>query len=333
MAQPQYSLVADIGGTNARFAMVLDGSTVAIEPRNLRCADYETIVDATLTYLDQVALGRPYQAAMSIASPVTGDALNMTNHSWSFSVSETREALALRNLKVLNDYTALALALPTLDDSQRIQVGGGEPLPGHPVAVLGPGTGLGVSGIVPAGDHWVPLETEGGHASYGPLNAREQMIIEIMRERLEHVSAESLVSGRGLSLVYEVITRLELGEGTRLTPMEITERALTLDCPLAIETLSVFCDVFGTVAGNLALTLGARGGVYIGGGITLRILDFFMRSGFRERFEKHGRLTPYLRAIPTYIINTDYPALTGAIVALGPAYANVGVSSHEPSII
>ena len=333
MAQPQYSLVADIGGTNARFAMVLDGSAVAIEPRNLRCADYETIVDATLTYLDQVALGRPYQAAMSIASPVTGDALNMTNHSWSFSVSETREALALRNLKVLNDYTALALALPTLDDSQRIQVGGGEPLPGHPVAVLGPGTGLGVSGIVPAGDHWVPLETEGGHASYGPLNAREQMIIEIMRERLEHVSAESLVSGRGLSLVYEVITRLELGEGTRLTPMEITERALTLECPLAIETLSVFCDVFGTVAGNLALTLGARGGVYIGGGITLRILDFFMRSGFRERFEKHGRLTPYLRAIPTYIINTDYPALTGAIVALGPAYANVGVSSHEPGII
>jgi len=328
MQQLNYSLVADIGGTNARFAMVADGTSVAIEPRNLTCADYETIVDATLTYLDQVALGRPWQAAMSIASPVTGDALNMTNHSWSFSVSETREALGLQHLKVLNDYTALALALPTLDDSRRIQVGGGAGLAGYPVAVLGPGTGLGVSGIVPAGDHWVPLETEGGHASYGPLDAREQMIIEIMRERLEHVSAESLVSGRGLSLIYEVITRLEQGEGTRLTPGEVTERALTLECPLAMETLSVFCNVFGTVAGNLALTLGARGGVYIGGGIIPRMIDFFMRSGFRERFEKHGRLTPYLRAIPTYIINTDYPALTGAIVALGQAYANVGVSSH-----
>lgn len=328
MAQAQYSLVADIGGTNARFAMVADGADVAIEPRNLVCADYETVVDATLTYLDLVALGKPWQAAMSIASPVTGDALNMTNHSWSFSVGETREALGLQCLKVLNDYTALALALPTLDDSRRIQVGGGVGLTGHPLAVLGPGTGLGVSGIVAAGDHWVPLETEGGHASYGPMNAREQVIIELMRERLEHVSAESLVSGRGLSLIYEIITRLELGEGTRLTPGEVTERALTLDCPLALETLSVFCDVFGTVAGNLALTLGARGGVYIGGGITLRIVDFFMRSGFRERFEKHGRLTPYLRAIPTYIINTDYPALTGAMVALGPAYANVGVTSR-----
>jgi glucokinase len=331
MQQLNYSLVADIGGTNARFAMVADGSSVALEPRNLICADYETIVDATLTYLDLVALGKPWQAAMSIASPVTGDALNMTNHSWSFSVSESREALGLKRLKVLNDYTALALALPTLGDSQRIQVGGGAGLAGHPLAVLGPGTGLGVSGIIPAGDHWVPLETEGGHASYGPLDAREQMIIEIMRERLEHVSAESLVSGRGLSLIYEVITRLEQGSGTRLTPIEVTQRALTLECPLALETLSVFCNVFGSVAGNLALTLGARGGVYIGGGIIPRIVDFFMRSGFRERFEKHGRLTPYLRAIPTYIINTDYPALTGAVVALGAAYANVGVTSHEPS--
>jgi glucokinase len=331
MQQDNYSLVADIGGTNARFAMVADGTSIAIEPRNLICADYETIVDATLTYLDLVALGKPWQAAMSIASPVTGDALNMTNHSWSFSVSETRAALGLRQLKVLNDYTALALALPTLNDGQRIQVGGGEGLAGHPLAVLGPGTGLGVSGIVPAGNHWVPLETEGGHASYGPMNVREQMIIEIMRERLEHVSAESLVSGRGLSLIYEVITRLEQGEELRLTPVEVTQRALTLECPLAIETLSVFCNVFGTVAGNLALTLGARGGVYIGGGIIPRILNFFLRSGFRERFEKHGRLTPYLRAIPTYIINTDYPALTGAIVALGQAYANVGVTSHAPN--
>ena len=328
MQQANYSLVADIGGTNARFALVADGTSVAIEPRNLTCADYETLVDATLTYLDMVGLGRPYQAAMSIASPVTGDELNMTNHSWSFSVSETRAALGLRTLKVLNDYTALALALPTLDDGQRIQVGGGSALAGHPMAVLGPGTGLGVSGIVPSGNHWVPLETEGGHASYGPVNAREQAIIEIMRERLEHVSAESLVSGRGLSSIYEVISRLERGEGERLAPHEVTERALSGECPIAVETLSVFCGVFGTVAGNLALTLGARGGVYIGGGITLRIVDFFLRSGFRERFEKHGRLTPYLRGIPTYIINTDYPALTGAIVALGQAYAGVGVTSH-----
>jgi glucokinase len=329
MACSGYSLVADIGGTNARFAMVADASAIAIEPRNLRCADYETIVDASLAYLDLVGMGRPYQAAMSIASPVTGDALNMMNHSWSFSVNETREALGLQQLKVLNDYTALALALPGLGDEQRIQVGSGQGLAGHPLAVLGPGTGLGISGVVPAGNRWVPLESEGGHASYGPLNAREQEIIEVMRERLEHVSAESLVSGRGLSLLYEVITRLELGEGSRLAPDAVTEQALRLQCPMAIEAMTIFCNILGTVAGNLALTLGARGGVYVGGGIVLRILDFFLRSGFRDRFEKHGRLTPYLRDIPTYIINTDYPALAGAIVALGESYANVGVVSHD----
>jgi glucokinase len=329
MEATQYSLVADIGGTNARFALVADATSQAIEPRNLRCAEYETIVDATLAYLDLVALGKPYQAAISIASPVTGDALNMMNHSWSFSVSETRAALGLRHLKVLNDYTALALALPVLRDDQRLQVGAGQGLPGHPIAVLGPGTGLGVSGVVPAGDHWVPLESEGGHASYGPLNAREQAIIEVMRERLEHVSAESLVSGRGLSLIYEVITRLDQGVGVKLTPVEVSQRALELECPLAVETLSIFCNILGTVAGNLALTLGAQGGVYIGGGIILRILDFFSRSGFRERFEKHGRLTPYLRNIPTYVIDTDYPALAGAVVALGEGYENVGVVSRD----
>jgi glucokinase len=329
MQATQYSLVADIGGTNARFALVADATAKAIEPRNLRCAEYETIVDATLAYLDLVALGKPYQAAISIASPVTGDALNMMNHSWSFSVSETREALGLRHLKVLNDYTALALALPLLRYDQRLQVGAGQGLAGHPIAVLGPGTGLGVSAVVPAGEHWVPLESEGGHASYGPLDAREQAIIEVMRERLEHVSAESLVSGRGLSLIYEMITRLDQGVGVKLTPGEVTQRALELECPVALETLSIFCNILGTIAGNLALTLGAQGGVYIGGGIILRILDFFSRSGFRERFEKHGRLTPYLRNIPTFVINTDYPALAGAVVALGEGYENVGVVSRD----
>jgi glucokinase len=325
----QYSLVADIGGTNARFALVADDTSVAIEPRNLRCAEYATIADAALAYLDQVALGKPYQAAISIASPVTGDAIDMTNHSWSFSVSETRAALGLRHLKVLNDYTALALALPGLRDDQRLQVGEGQGLAGHPIAVLGPGTGLGVSGVVPSGNHWLPLEGEGGHVSYGPLNVREQTIIEVIRERLEHVSAESLVSGRGLSLIYEVITRLDQGAGVKLTPGEVSQRALELDCPAAIETLSIFCNILGTIAGNLALTLGARGGVYIGGGIILRIVDFFSRSGFRQRFEKHGRLTPYLRGIPTYVIDTDYPALAGAVVALGDGYENVGVVSHD----
>jgi glucokinase len=329
MPRSRYNLVADIGGTNARYALVAEGGSRTIEARSLRCADYATIVDATLAYLDLVALGKPCQAVISIASPVTGDALQMTNHSWSFSVSETRAALGLRHLKVLNDYTALALALPALRDDQRLQVGAGRALDGYPMAVLGPGTGLGVSGVIAAGNHWVPLESEGGHASYGPLNDREQAIIAIVRERLEHVSAESLVSGRGLSQIYAAITRIDRGEGILLTPGEITQRALANTCASAVEALGIFCCILGTIAGNLALTLGARGGVYIGGGIVVKILDFFTRSGFRERFEQHGRLSPYLSNIPTYVINTDYPALIGAVVALGEAYANVGIVSDS----
>lgn len=329
MAVKPYSLVADIGGTNARFALVASGATTPVEPRSLACADYATIVDAARAYLEQVSRGEPDRAAISVASPVTGDRLNMTNHSWSFSVQETREALGLRQLKVLNDYTALALALPVLTDTDCIKVGAGEALEGHPRAVLGPGTGLGVSGVVPVGDHWVPLEGEGGHVSYGPLNAREQQIIEVMRENLEHVSAESLVSGPGLAKIHVALTRLEGAAEQPLTPGEITARALQQDCPLATEALSVFCAILGTVAGNLALTLGARGGVFIGGGIVLRILDFFARSSFRERFEQHGRLSGYLRGIPTHVIDTRYPALTGAMVALGKHYENVGVTSHE----
>ncbi len=327
MTARQHSLVADIGGTNARFALVDAGRPV--EPRNLSVADHASIVDAIRAYLQQLGLTELHQAAISLASPVTGDRLQMTNHSWSFSVAEVREALGLARLTVLNDYTALALALPFLGAEECLQVGPGERRPGHPLAVLGPGTGLGVSGAIPADDHWLPLASEGGHVSYGPVNRREAAIIDVMRERLDHVSAESLVSGPGLAQIYEVLTRLERDAPEKLRPGQITDLALRGECALATEALSIFCAILGTVAGNLALTLGARGGVFVGGGIVLRVLDFFVQSDFRRRFERHGRLTDYLRTIPTYVINTDYPALIGAAVALGDAYAEVGVTSRS----
>lgn len=197
------------------------------------------------------------------------------------------------------------------------------------MAVLGPGTGLGVSGIVPVGNHWAPLEGEGGHASYAPTNVRTLGIFQVMRKKYDHVSCESLVSGMGLSTTYEMLFSLEHGETRKLGPIEVTDLALRDECPLAVEALSLFCSVLGNVAGNLALTLGARGGVYIGGGIVLKIFDFFATSGFRDSFEQHGRLTAYLSEIPTYVINTEYPALNGAVVALDPAYEKVGVTSYE----
>lgn len=328
MRPQRYSLVADIGGTNARFAIIRDGEGVPLEPRNLICAEYATLVLAIERYLASVSCERPHQAAISVASPVTADRLNMTNHTWGFSVADTRAALGLEHLKVINDYTALALALPELREDQCIKIGAGEGRKNQPLAVLGPGTGLGVSGIIPAGDHWVPLESEGGHVTYSPVSERTSRIVEVMRQKLDHVSCESLVSGPGLSMTYEILSRIERGESRILKPGEVAELALKSECPIAVEALSVFCGALGNVAGNLALTLGARGGVYIGGGIVPRILDFFVASDFRQRFEQHGRLTAYLEAIPTYVINSDYPALIGAAVALNPAYAHVGVVSH-----
>ncbi|MDH3387875.1 MAG: glucokinase [Gammaproteobacteria bacterium] len=329
MQARQYSLVADIGGTNARFALVDDSKPGLIEKRSLRVADYPSIVYAVQAYLEQVGPINPYQAVMSVAAPVTGDLLNMTNHTWNFSIHETRETLALRHLKVINDYTALALALPLLTENQLRMIGPGAGQAGRPVAVLGPGTGLGVSGAFPVGNRWVPLEGEGGHVSYGPLDAREQEIIEVLREKMEHVSAESLVSGPGLSAIYAALDRLDGGSAQKLSPGEVTDLALDDDSAMANEALSVFCGILGSVAGNLALTLGATGGVYIGGGIVPKVLDFFSASAFRERFEQHGRMRLYLRNIPTYVITASYPALRGAAVALNAAYANVGVSSYD----
>ena len=206
MQAESYSLVADIGGTNARFALVADGGDgTPIEPRNLICAEYATLIDAAEAYLATVAPLRPRQASVSVASPVTGDYLAMTNHSWNFSVAETRAALDLTLFKVINDYTALALALPFLTESQYRQVGGGHAVAGQVKAVLGPGTGLGVSGVAPIGDHWVPIEGEGGHVTYGPVTPREAQIIDVMREGHRHVSAEALVSGPGLARSIEAI--------------------------------------------------------------------------------------------------------------------------------
>ncbi len=327
MSTGALSLVADIGGTNARFALVENNSFDLVEVRSLICADYPGIVEAIRHYLDTVKIGQPEGAVISIACPVLGDWISMTNHAWRFSVDETRRTLGWNSIQVMNDFTALALALPHIPQSQCLKIGGGEICKDHVKTVIGPGTGLGVSGLVPVDGRWVPLEGEGGHASYGPADEREQAIIQVIRQRLSHVSAESLVSGPGISLLYEVISQLETGKSKLLKPSEITDLAINQKSDLATETLSIFCAVLGTVTGNLALTLGARGGVYLGGGILQKITAFLIESKFRERFEQHGRFTEYLRQVPTFLIQAQYPALTGAVAALHAKYLSTGFTS------
>ncbi len=181
---------------------------------------------------------------------------------------------------------------------------------------------------MPYGQHWVPLESEGGHVSYGSLNDREQTIIQVIRQQRDHVSAESLVCGEGISLLYEIITGLDGDSVKALKPDEITSLALNKNCQQADEALKIFCEVLGTVTGNLALTLGARGGVYLAGGILPAILPFLLESNFRQRFEQHGRFSKYLRQIPTCLIEAKYPALTGAVAALSRDYSGYGYVSR-----
>ena len=310
-------LLADIGGTNARFA--LESSAGLIDIEVLACAAYPTLGEAMRAYLGNargrgLAVETVRHAAIAIANPVEGDAVRMTNHHWSFSIEALRCEQDLSTLLVVNDFAALAMALPHLAPEQRQRIGGGIELANRPIGLIGPGTGLGVSGVVPAvtpaGTRWIALAGEGGHVSFSPASRDEVAILEALWGEYGHVSAERLLSGMGLELIHWART------GKRMGAPDITGAALagsSLDCAGTVET---FCAILGSVAGNVALTLGATGGMYIGGGIVPRLGSLFTQSAFRARFEDKGRLSPYLARIPTYLITEQYPALRGVSAML-----------------
>ncbi|MGZ3181933.1 MAG: glucokinase [Telluria sp.] len=320
MSNPTLRLLADIGGTNARFALQSDGGPFeCIEV--LQCAAYPTIGEAMAAYL-ALAASRGFavegmrHAAIAIANPVDGDAVQMTNHHWSFSISALRAERGLDTLLVVNDFAALAMSLPHLKEQQRVQIGDGEQLPGRPIGVIGPGTGLGVSGVIPCGSGWVALASEGGHSTFAPGNGAEMAILDYAWREFGHVSAERLLSGPGLELIHRALF------GQRMAAPDITSRALDGSCPECTETVEHFCAILGSVAGNVALTLGSTGGMYIGGGIVPRLGDLFKKSQFRRRFEDKGRLAPYLARIPTFLITEPYPALIGVSAMLAARIAN-----------
>ncbi|RJG27186.1 glucokinase [Massilia cavernae] len=308
-------LLADIGGTNARFA--LESAAGVVEAATtLPCAMYGSIADAMRAFLAgpqaQAVWSAPIRhAAIAIANPVDGDQVRMTNHHWAFSIEAVRREMAFDTFVVVNDFTALAMALPYLAPSQKLQVGGGEARPDGVLGLVGAGTGLGISGLVPAGREWTPLASEGGHVTLSPADEREIAILRFAWREFGHVSAERMLSGNGLELIYRALAELRAAPSQALNAAEITQRAMQGACELAVETVDCFCAMMGTVAGNLALTLGATGGVYIGGGIVPRLGTYFANSGFRERFEQKGRFSSYLARIPVYVITDPYPAFIG----------------------
>ena len=311
-------LIADIGGTYARFT--LETAPGQFEhTASLRCADHADFHAAVTAYLASLPGGHVEQlqhAAVAIANPVEGDQVRMTNYHWQFSIEQMRERLRLQTLVVVNDFTALALALPRLLPSQRRQVGGGAPVARSVVGLIGAGSGLGVSGLIPAGDGWVALGTEGGHTSFSPRDEREMDILRYAMSQYSHVSFERLVSGPGLELTYRALLHRGGRPVEALPAPEITRRALAGADPVCLEALEAFCAMLGTAASNLAVTQGAMGGVFIGGGIVPRLGAWFDRSPFRARFEDKGRFTEYLRAIPTYVITAEHATLDGASAVL-----------------
>jgi glucokinase len=313
-------LLGDIGGTNARFAWQASDGAPLQDVVALATADHASVGAAIAHYLAATGRSAPPWCAIGIANPITGDRVQMTNSHWSFSISTLQAELGFERLRVINDFTALALALPDLQPSELRQLGGGAALAGEPVGLVGPGTGLGVSGLLPGATpgSWVPLQGEGGHVTLAAADAREEAVLRVLRERFGHASAERAVSGMGLEALHAALTTLDApGSSTALPAADITTRALAGSDSRCAEAVALFCSFLGSVAGNLALTLGARGGVYIGGGIVPRLGPLFAGSAFRERFEAKGRFRAYLAQVPVFVIHASVsPALLGAARAL-----------------
>lgn len=309
-------LLGDVGGTNARFAIQYSPQKELVNHQTYKCANYPGLQEVIECYLYETGGPHPQWGAIGIANPVTSDWISMTNHHWQFSIAQLQNNLGLHRLLMLNDYTALALALPLLSSKDKIQIGGGSPRDFSAIGLLGPGTGLGVSGLVPLGKDYAPLQGEGGHVTLAAFDERETALVAHLQKHYGHISAERILSGPGLVDLYQGCAKLRGVNAQPLTPAEISERAITASCPLCVEALEIFCAMLGTVAANLALILGALGGVYIGGGIVPKLGNFFARSPFRARFEDKGRFSEYLSQIPTYVINAEYPSLLGAAAKL-----------------
>jgi glucokinase len=318
------ALIADIGGTNARFALTdtQTATPVLREQRSLPAAEFASLQHAAEHYLDVVGV-RPTRAAIAVACPVSGDEVRLTNRAWAFSQSELKRALGLAELKVINDFGAVAYAVPALGADDRVLLhGSGELPPRGPVSVIGPGTGLGVALLVGDADAgWRVVETEGGHVSFAAQDDEELAIARWISARYGRCSNERLLCGAGISQIHAALAAgddrsvpADWAQSLR-DPAEIVAAALDGHDLNARRTLARFCAVLGSVAGDAALIHGART-VMLAGGIVPRFVPFLKSSAFRERFLAKGRFAAYLESVSIQVITHPQPGLLGAAVAL-----------------
>ena len=313
-------LVADIGGSNARFAWVTHLDAIS-HVRTLSVNEYASPIEASEQYLRDLSteLGAGYQAprcaAFAVATAVNEEQIRFTNSHWNFTKSSVKAALGLERFLVINDFEALALSLPKLQANQ-LRSDGAPPLKQGTLAVIGPGTGLGVGSVIQTAHGWVALPGEGGHTTLAATDEFESAILSQVRKEYSHISAERFLSGIGIPVLYRAIAQTLKVDPNNYNTETIVEKALTGLDPVCVKTLDVFCALLGSFAGNVALIVGARSGVYIGGGIVPRLGDFFFNSRFREKFNAKGRLSSYLSSIPVALITDTLAALSGAALAI-----------------
>ena len=303
-------ILADVGGTNVRFALLRGDVLGPIE--HLAVRDYECFSDILEAFLarqpERTTVGR---AVFAVAGVVEGKRCALTNNAWVVDAVELHEKFQLTEVHIVNDFEAIAWALPHLTRDDLQVIGGREPVLDEPLAVLGPGTGLGVAAYVPGTAGGFVIRSEGGHGTLPSGSLREDAIVAVLRQRFGHVSAERVLSGPGLENIYLAIAAIESLTVPERTAPEITRLALAGSCATSRSALDIFCAMLGDVAGNFALGFGAKGGVFIAGGIVGHIHGYLPHSQFRSRFEAKGRMSRYVEEIPVYLIMREDPAFVG----------------------
>jgi glucokinase len=303
-------VLADIGGTNARFAVLTGAALGRVE--HLAVADYKNFVDALATFMShQKDRGALRHALFGVAGVVEGGRCALTNNPWIVDAHELRARFGFADVHIVNDFEAIAWSLPHFTSKDLHKLGGLEGKLNAPMLALGPGTGFGVAAYVPHEQGGFVLRTEGGHSTMPSGSEREDAIIEKLRQHFGHVSAERVLSGRGLENLYRAIASLDSLSVPQRSAAEIMQAGLAGHCAASRAAIDTFCAMLGEVAGNLALVIGAQGGVFVAGGIALHLRDYLPRSQLRARFEAKGRMSPYVSVIPIYLILDDDPAFAG----------------------
>ncbi len=305
-------LVADVGGTHIRLGLVGGKDIAPTAISKLRSADFDSLEAALTAYKEEHNAAIISEACIAVAGPVNADRVKLTNLPWEFSQTELQQALQVEKLAVINDFAAVALAIPYLNPADRSQVGTGHADQSLPIVAVGPGTGLGAAMLVTHNSQHTIIPTEAGHAAITAETDIEHAIIKHFAAGGAHINREFLLSGSGLQALHCALNAIQNAGTPQLTPAEIQKRACDGSDVMCAQALSIFCAWLGGVCADQALCCGARGGVYIGGGMVKKFLDFFLASDFRQRFENRGAMRGYLQAIPTYVITREHCALLGA---------------------